>query len=137
MGVGHMCDERHGSEDEGSERCCRSAGRVHGFVQPWLLLLLLQKPSHGYELMERLTQDDDVPCADPGLLYRTLRQLEEEGLLESSWDTAEPGPARRLYEVTPEGVEHLHAWAARIQRTRRRLDRFLAEYKTRFPGEHK
>jgi len=28
-----------------------SGSRVRGFIQPWLLLLLLQKPSHGYELM--------------------------------------------------------------------------------------
>ena len=129
-----MCNGMHGHAPPGLDRCCRSAGRVHGFIQPWLLLLLLQKPCHGYELMERLDQDEEVPCADPGLLYRTLRQMEEAGVVNSSWDTKGRGPARRLYEVTPEGVEYLHAWAARIRRTRNRLDRFLAEYEAHFPG---
>jgi poly-beta-hydroxybutyrate-responsive repressor len=108
---------------------------VRGFIQPRLLLLLLQKPSHGYELLERLSQDEDMPGADPGLLYRTLRQLEEDGLVRSSWNTEGKGPARRLYQVTPEGVEYLHTWAINIRRNRERLDRFLVEYETYF--QHK
>ena len=109
--------------------------RMHEPLQPWLLLLLLQKPSHGYELMERLSQSDYISVTDPGLLYRTLRQLEEEGMLQSSWDTEGQGPARRLYQVTPEGTEYLHAWAANIRQTQARLTRFLAEYKKRFGNE--
>jgi poly-beta-hydroxybutyrate-responsive repressor len=102
-------------------------------MQPRLLLLLAQKPTHGYELMESLGQDED-PSADPGLLYRTLRQFERDGLLRSSWDTEGRGPARRVYEITDDGLEYLHAWAANILRTRERLERFLADYRTRFPS---
>jgi len=120
-----MCD--HGATGE----CCVSGGRMRGFLQPRLLLLLLQKPAHGYELMERLVEDD-MPGADPGLLYRTLRQLESGGFLQSTWDTEGQGPARRLYKVTPEGVEYLHAWAGRIRQMRRRLGRFLREYEAHF-----
>jgi len=115
--------------------CCPPGGRVRGFAQPWLLLLLSRKPTHGYELMEQLSRDEDTPDVDPGLLYRTLRQLEEDGLVRSSWDTEGAGPARRVYEITDEGIEYLHAWAINIRRTRVRLDRFLAEYETRFPNE--
>jgi PadR family transcriptional regulator PadR len=129
-----MCNGHHGGH-EGIGRCCPPGGWVRGFIQPWLLLLLLQKPSYGYELMERLAQDEETPDSDPGLLYRTLRQLEEEGLVRSAWDTEGRGPARRLYQVTPEGVEYIHAWAIKIRRTRQRLDRFLAEYETHFQGE--
>ncbi|MBC7263367.1 MAG: helix-turn-helix transcriptional regulator [Chloroflexi bacterium] len=130
-----MCREHEGEINE--RHCCPPRRRIRGFVQPWLLLLLLQKPSHGYELMERLAQDEDSPSADPGLLYRTLRQLEEEGLVQSSWDTEGSGPARRLYKVTPEGVEYLHARAVNIRRTRERLDRFLAEYEAYFHGDER
>lgn len=132
-----MCSEhcgRHRRHHEGgtAEPRYPSGGWVRGFVQPRVLLLLLQKPSHGYELMERLTDANDLPGADPGLLYRTLRQLEESELVTSSWDTEGAGPARRLYQVTDEGVEFLHAWAARIRATRQALDQFLAEYQTYF-----
>lgn len=104
---------------------------MRGFLQPRLLLLLLKKPAHGYELLERLAEDD-MPGADPGLLYRTLRRLENGGCLRSTWDTEGQGPARRLYEVTPEGVEYLHAWAGRVRQMRRRLGRFLTEYEAHF-----
>jgi poly-beta-hydroxybutyrate-responsive repressor len=129
-----MCSgkcQNHNGEQSG--QCCRpSGGGVRGFIQPWLLLMLLQQPGYGYELMERLAQDDETPGADPGLLYRTLRNLEEDGLVSSTWDTVGSGPARRLYEVTAEGREYLHAWAVNIRQTRARLDRFIFEYETHF-----
>jgi len=127
-----MCNSHHGEHDASEERCCPRSERVRGFMQPWLLLLLAQKPTHGYELMEQLGRDEDTPAADPGLLYRTLRQFEQEGLVCSTWDTERGGPARRVYEITAEGLEYLHAWAVNIRRTRERLDRFLAEYESQF-----
>lgn len=130
-----MCNSHHGEQDQSEKRCCPGGGRVRGFMQPWLLLLLAQKPAHGYELMEQLTRDDETPGADPGLLYRTLRQFEQEGLVRSAWDTEGSGPARRVYEITDEGVEYLRAWAVNIRRTRERLDRFLAEYQAHFRFE--
>ena len=130
-----MCNghDRSPGGDQGS--CCQPGSRVRGFIQPRLLLLLLQKPSYGYELMERLSQDKEMPGADPGLLYRTLRQLEREGLVLSSWDTEGKGPARRLYQVTPEGIEYLHTWTINIRSTRNRLDRFLEEYESYFQSK--
>jgi len=104
---------------------------VRSFIQPRLLLLLAEKPAHGYELMERLGQEED-PGADPGLLCRTLRHFEEEGLVRSSWDTEGRGAARRVYEVTDEGIDYLHAWAVNIRRTRERLERFLSDYAAHF-----
>ena len=124
-----MCD-RHQAQDE-SGPCCPRGGRVRGFMQPKLLLLLAQKSAHGYELMESMAQEEDTNV-DPGLLYRTLRQFEQDGLVRSSWDTEGRGPARRVYEITDEGLEYLHAWAKNIQRTRERLGRFLADYQTHF-----
>ncbi|NLX36318.1 MAG: PadR family transcriptional regulator [Chloroflexi bacterium] len=115
----------------------RHAGGLRGFLGPRLVLLLLDKPAHGYELLERLTAEQPhMPTADPGLLYRTLRQLEADGLLVSTWDTAGQGPARRLYEVTPEGVAFLHAWAGRAEHMRACLGRFLDGYQRHFdPSE--
>ena len=129
-----MCD-RHQAQDEGGA-CCPRGGRVHGFMQPKLLLLLAQKPAHGYELIESMTQEEDTNV-DPGLLYRTLRQFEEDGLVRSSWDTEGRGPARRVYEITDEGLEYLRAWAENIQRTRERLERFLGEYEAHFASASK
>src|SRR4030066_1438168 len=104
-----MCNVHPGEQMNGEGRCHRHGGRVRSFIQPRLLLLLAQKPAHGYELMERLGQEDD-PGADPGLLYRTLRQFEEEGLVRSSWDTEGRGAARRGDEIHDGGVDYVDAW---------------------------
>lgn len=117
---------------EAREGCRCHGGRVRGFIQPRLLLELSKKATYGYELMEILGAEDDHSPPDPGTLYRTLRQLEEEGLVRSTWDTSGSGPARRVYELTEQGVECLHAWAVNIRRTRKRLDHFLAEYELHF-----
>lgn len=122
-----MCSGGHGT-DEGCR--CRG-GRMRGTVQPRLLLQLARKPAHGYELMEALSAGDD-PAPDPGTLYRTLRGLEEDGLVRSAWETGDSGPARRVYELTDQGIEFLHAWAASIRATRAQLDRFLAAYEEHF-----
>lgn len=120
-----MCDERE-------RRCgCRCRCEVRGFIQPRLLLLLAKKASHGYELMEALrASPGSENLSDPGMMYRTLRQLEQAEVLRSAWDTDGRGPARRVYELTDIGREQLETWAAEIRKTRTHLDAFLAEYES-------
>src|SRR5277367_1631461 len=53
-----------------------------------------------------------------GTLYPILMRLAERKLLETSWETAEPGkPPRHLYRLTPDGLrfarEHQVAPVAR------------------------
>ncbi len=121
-----MCDE-----GQGHGRSCRCGRHVRGFIQPQLLLRLTQKAAHGYELMDALrSAQGDENLADPGMLYRTLRQFEQDGLVTSSWDTDGRGPARRVYQITDAGHEYLEWWAADIRKTRAQLDQFLAEYES-------
>lgn len=98
-------------------------------IQPHLLLLLGQKPAHGYELIQRLNEaaftDAEV---DPATVYRNLRRMDREGLVSSRWEAGPAGPARRLYALTPRGEEFLQAWAIRIQRHKEKLESFLQEY---------
>lgn len=98
-------------------------------VEPCLLLLLHEKSSHGYELIEKLAEfgfDDDSP--DPGTVYRNLRRMEDEGLVKSSWLTDGPGPAKRLYEVTDEAAGLLAEWADDVKKNIERLEGFLMRY---------
>jgi len=121
-----MCNEQHSKVGPG---CCgRAAGRTPGFFQPWLLLFLSERPAHGYELLERLRKNQDTVGVDPGALYRTLRQFERDGLVRSSWDFEGAGPARRVYEMTPDGIEYMHAWAQHVRSIRERLGRILKAY---------
>ncbi|MFO8036475.1 MAG: helix-turn-helix transcriptional regulator [Anaerolineales bacterium] len=117
-----MCNNHHGPGG-----CRHRGGLLRGFVRPRLLLQLAKEPSHGYELLEVLGEKD-LPTPDPSTLYRALNQFEEEGLVSSSWDTQGGGPARRVYQLTNEGMEHLRGWVINIQRTRDQLDEFLDAY---------
>ena len=112
---------------------CRCGGRMERFLEPCLLLLLHEGPAHGYELRGRLERFGlDPDRQDPGLLYRTLRRLEEEDFLISEWETAGSGPAKRLYRITEDGEKLLHEWAKTLERNVARLEEFLQAYRERF-----
>ena len=129
--------DRHSSERRHRGKRRRPpGGHVRGFVQPRLLFLLARKPAHGYELMEQLNEGEGS-AIDPALLYRTLHRFQTDGLVSSDWNTEGRGAARRVYEITPDGLEYLHAWAVEIRRTRQQLDRFLQEYEVYFQNERR
>lgn len=100
------------------------------YVQPSLLMALLNGPSYGYELIQTITDygflRGDAP---PGMVYRHLRQMDEEGMVESKWDAEGDGPAKRVYSITPEGSEILDAWVMHMARQRDRLDSFIRRYR--------
>jgi PadR family transcriptional regulator len=102
-------------------------GHLYRFVEPVILLLLLQKgEAHGYELANELPKyaltDAQVEAA---ALYRTLRTLEHNGNLTSRWDAGSSGPARRVYRLTDEGEEHLREWVAVLGHMSNSMTRFL------------
>lgn len=96
-------------------------------LRPWVLLMLLEQPDYGYDLLERL-RPHNVGESDPAGVYRALRMLESDGLVTSRWDTEGPGPARRNYEVTALGVRSLEEWSAGIEQTRDQLACYLERY---------
>lgn len=102
-------------------------GQPRSWLQPFLLLSLEQWQSHGYELIRRLAVFG-FEVVDPGSVYRTLRQFERDGLVESDWDTDTAGPARRRYWVTDAGRAYLNGWAGALRGYQYMLDQFFSEY---------
>ncbi len=114
-------------------KCSCPESRMERFIQPCLLLLLYEYPySHGYNLLIDLKDFGFGTASDPGALYRNLRRMEEDGLVSSKWETGKSGPAKRVYELTPEGEELLHAWVENIKRNKKNLEHFLRRYKKQF-----
>jgi PadR family transcriptional regulator PadR len=64
-------------------------------------------------------------------LYRTLRQMEKDGYLESTWEPGPTGPARRIYSLTDAGRTWLDASAMMLTAYRDTIDRFFGLYGTR------
>jgi PadR family transcriptional regulator, regulatory protein PadR len=118
-------------------RCRRMLGpghwgvraRVERFSEPAVLLLLRERPAHGYELLEALPSLTGEARVDMGNLYRILRALEEDGVVASEWHADAPGPAKRTYELTAAGRRLLDEWANALARSRERIDLFLDRYR--------
>ncbi|MDR3719582.1 MAG: helix-turn-helix transcriptional regulator [Bryobacteraceae bacterium] len=103
-------------------------GNLSRFVEPVVLYLLKSKGrAYGYELSADLPAhaltDAEIEI---GSLYRTLRQLEKNGFVISEWDTGQDGPARRQYQLTRAGEEHLDAWIAVLEHLADSMKRFVA-----------
>ena len=105
------------------------SGKAERYIQPSLLLGLRIKPSYGYELINSIHEFGFVQGqAPPGMIYRHLRGLEADGLVQSEWQTEGSGPARRIYCLTPEGDEALSLWIDYMQGQADNLIRFIQEY---------
>ena len=100
-----------------------------GYLRACLLLLVAEAPVHGYELMGRIDQLG-LCRPDPGSLYRTLRALEDEGLVRSWWEPAEAGPARRVYRTTDDGRGCLECVTAALARSHRHLSAYLERHRS-------
>ena len=102
-------------------------GLPRDFLRPCVLLLLRDRPTHGYDLLDRIGEFgfDDT---DPGGLYRVLRRMEEQGLVRSGWHRSDHGPRRRSYELTAKGLAELRERARDFAASERRIDAFLSRY---------
>ncbi len=97
------------------------------WLVPILLLMLREWSSYGYELMERVATFG-LAAMNPGTFYRTLRQMEKDGMVRSSWDTSETGPARRMYSITEAGETYLKYWADSLNQYQKMMDTFFRLY---------
>jgi PadR family transcriptional regulator, regulatory protein PadR len=101
--------------------------RPRNWLVPVILLSLREWNSYGYELMERASAFG-FEAMNPGTLYRTLRQMEKEGIVESSWETSRGGPARRMYTITDTGRSYLDFWAKSLEQYQQTMDNFFRLY---------
>jgi len=128
-----MCGPASFHHHSGSCGCHEHTLRLGGFVTPCLLLLLKDSPAHGYELIEKLSNQPFINAVpDPAVIYRHLRRLEEEGMVKSRIEQGSGGPARKIYSLTPEGESYLRGWASVIRSTKKSLESFLEAYEKHF-----
>ncbi|GAC1617280.1 MAG: hypothetical protein NVS4B7_09620 [Ktedonobacteraceae bacterium] len=97
------------------------------WLVPVLLLMLREWSSYGYELMEKMAAFG-LSTMNAGTFYRTLRQMEKDGMVSSSWDTSEGGPARRVYSITEAGEAYLKFWAESLDQYQNMMNTFFRLY---------
>jgi PadR family transcriptional regulator PadR len=96
-----------------------------------LLLILRDGSAHGYQLADSLADLVPAERIDMGNLYRMLRALEAEGIVESEWRGDLPGRNRRTYQLTEQGASLLDTWADALDKANETITAFLERYRDR------
>lgn len=94
---------------------------------PAILLHLKKIQTHGYDLIHEVAKFG-IESVDKGYFYRTLRQLEKDNIVTSTWDTSSSGPAKRIYALTETGKNHLKLWAETLDNHQKMVHQFLDLY---------
>ena len=120
-----MSAEHHDDHHHDQHGWVRQGGRRGRRPEPFLLLLVAEGEAHGYALIGRLIESGvALEGVDIGMAYRTLRELETEGLVLSEW-VSDGGAPRREYQLTAEGRAALGEWASLMCERGRLIDDFL------------
>jgi len=111
---------------------CRQRKRrgLRLILRPSLLLMLAENEAHGYELYDQLTSlGFDADCLDSSILYRDLRDMEEMGLISSTWDDEDSkGPKRRVYRILEMGKIRLGEWIENLGSVQDQIDQLKKRY---------
>ncbi|MBZ4650273.1 PadR family transcriptional regulator [Thermosipho sp. (in: thermotogales)] len=110
----------------------RGMGRFRKtFIEPFVLLIIAQSPLHGYEIANKLLEFgiELTGLGQMGNLYRILSKLEEEGLLRFEWDNTNQGPSKKVYYITPKGLEYLAKSVEELEKINNTISRFIIEAK--------
>ena len=95
------------------------------------MAVLAEQPVHGYLIIQRLSGMDMFRCQapDPTGVYRVLRSMEEGGLVVSTWDFGDSGPAKRRFELTADGRTCFARWTQTIEQYSLAINDLLAVMK--------
>jgi DNA-binding PadR family transcriptional regulator len=83
-------------------------GAPRGLLVHYILYKIAAKPTHGYEILQSI--EDSTKGAwrpGPGSTYPILKKLVREGMIKV--DSSVHEDARRIYHITPKGLEQLKA----------------------------
>ena len=82
-------------------------------VRHAVLGLLAQRPRHGYELraaFQAVIGGEENWDVKPAQIYTTLTRMEQGGLVAEHAVEQEAGPEKRVYAITPAGIQMLKEW---------------------------
>ena len=89
---------------------------LHGTLDVLILKALVDEPSHGYEIVRRVTASTGgAVTIEDGSLYPALYRLEKKGQIKGEWGVTGAGRRARFYRLTAAGQKALaaqtDAWA--------------------------
>lgn len=112
-----------------SRLCEKNFQKMQGFMEVCLLLLLYKEAGHGYGLIEGLHYFGFTKGnLNISTLYKTLRRMEEDGLVKSLWERGDQGPRKRVYDISDLGKQELDNWVDFLKLRVERIDKVIDTY---------
>ncbi|MBO8160512.1 MAG: PadR family transcriptional regulator [Thermosipho sp. (in: Bacteria)] len=108
----------------------RGSGRYRKtFIEPFILLIIAETPLHGYEIANRLSKYgiELTELGQMGNLYRILSKLEDEKYITSQWDSNAQGPSKKVYYITPKGIEQLKNNKEELLKVKKIIEEFISK----------
>jgi DNA-binding PadR family transcriptional regulator len=99
---------------------------LRGLLPIAVLGLIKDKPAHGGEIFQSLQEKLGIEAPRP-VIYMLLRRLERTGLMVSSWDIQESGPAKRRYTITEDGLEYLNVGLESLKKVSHIINQLTGE----------
>jgi poly-beta-hydroxybutyrate-responsive repressor len=115
-----------------SGKCSCQGFNLEKFLQPNILVLLTHESLHGYLIIQKLKGIHPAGGEkfDSTGVYRTLQSMEKKNMVESHWDVAGAGAAKKIYTITPTGRECLSNWLRTLTEYRNTIAALIAEIQT-------
>lgn len=110
-------------------KCPCSGSNLDKLIQPMILTILAQEDLYGYKIVQRIAESPMFKGQKPDGtgVYRSLKAMEQRGLVLSSWSLADTGPAKLFYHLTNEGEECLAHWIDTLEEYRQIIGWMLEE----------
>ena len=107
-----------------NDKCSCTGNNLDKLIQPAILTVLAEQELHGYKIAHVISVMQAFQGQKPDItgIYRSLKSMESRGLVVSSWETSESGPAKRFYKLTATGVECLNRWIETLAEYRQNID---------------
>jgi PadR family transcriptional regulator PadR len=97
---------------------------LKGILSIIIIYFIKNKPMHGGEIYQKMKEMYKIN-PPRGIMYAILRRMESDGLILSTWDIQESGPARRMYRITDEGIAYSKVGIERVKKTSRIINILL------------
>jgi len=113
--------------DDATTPCSCTGATLDKLIQPAILAVLADGPVHGYALAERIGALPAFAGERPDVsgVYRCLKAMQRKGLVHSSWNLSQSGPAKKNYQITAAGRRCLTCWVRTLQQYRQAITALL------------
>ena len=112
-------------------KCSCKGDNLDKLLQPNILTILATRTLHGYMIIQELDNKNLFfgEKVDSTGIYRTLRSMEDRGLVCSDWDLDGTGAARKIYKITDTGRECLTHWIKTLESYQQTIAAIIADAK--------